>query len=95
MATAGRLMVEIGANIARLNSDMRRATGIIENTTRSMNRMFKAVAGAAAAAFSVSAIKSFGEQAVKNFAEIERSSFRLGKQIELIDRKSTRLNSSH
>ena len=52
--TAGSLMVDIGMNVARLQQDARRATSIIESSTRQMTSSLNTFKNMAVAALTFS-----------------------------------------
>lgn len=59
-ANVGSLLVEIGANVARLQSDMGRAHQVVANATRQMDRTFKALGVTVAGVFSIQTIQAAG-----------------------------------
>ena len=69
MATVGSLMVDIGANVARLQTDLNKGLGEINKFQNNATSIFKSAAGAMAGYFTfsgvVSAIQSVTEAAAK------------------------------
>ncbi len=59
-ANVGSLLIEIGANVARLQSDMGRAHQVVANATKQMDRTFKALGVTVAGVFSVQAFQAAG-----------------------------------
>lgn len=75
MATS--LIVEIGASVARMQSDMNRITRTVDSATKRMSNMFRGVGMALIAAFSVRAIQQFTVGAIRAFAEQEAAENKL------------------
>jgi len=80
MATS--LIVEVGANVARMQRDMNRISRHVETTTQKMTRLFKGVGVALGAAFTVRAITNFMKATIDLADETAKMSQRLGIAVE-------------
>ncbi len=58
MATAGKITINLEANVARLQADMQKASGVMTRAENTFKQAGKAIGSAFAAAFSVQAIAS-------------------------------------
>lgn len=75
-ATIGALMVDIGANVARLQHDMDRAKSTFSRSANQIKRTARVMAGVIGASFSVAKIISAGKdalQAADNYAKMSRA----------------------
>ncbi len=84
MATIGRLDVQIAANVASLQRDMRQATGTIQRSTQQMTRMIKGVAIAFAGMFSVRAIQGSIKEVMRMADETAKLSQSVGISVETL-----------
>lgn len=74
MASAGQLMVEIGANVARLRSDMAQASNIVRTTAGQMSTAMSAVSGVMAGALAGFSAVQFARDMAATGLEVNRLS---------------------
>lgn len=74
MATAGQLMVEIGANVARLRSDMAQATQMVRGTADQMRSAMSSVGAALASGFAGFQAVQFARDIATTGLEVNRLS---------------------
>lgn len=84
MATLASLMVQIGADTARLSTDMNKATSMIEGFSRKTQSALKGIAATAIAAFSFGAIVSGMKSAVEAMDKLNESSQKVGVSVETL-----------
>ena len=91
--TLGSLIVDIGADVARLRNDMNKAqqtvnssVGRIQATARSATRALSGVGGALVAAFSVRGLSRFVSETADALDEVGKLSQRLGITTEAVSR---------
>jgi lambda family phage tail tape measure protein len=98
MATIGSLMVDIGANVARLQTDMQRCTSVVSQASRQMQGSFAAVKATAETigtallgAFGIKAILDIGMRADKamdhmRYTFVENTDAMVSKAKEMSDK---------
>ncbi len=82
MAAIPGIMVDIGANVARMQQDMRRLTGTMESGFGQMASMARKVAGALGVAFGVREIVRFGQEALELGDQMAKLSQSTGVSVE-------------
>lgn len=68
----GTLMVEIGANVSRLQKDMGKANRILENNQRRMQQQFKSLKRAAVGVFSAREVAAFAREVFDATLRLQR-----------------------
>lgn len=85
MATVGKLLVELSADVARLQADMNRATSMVERGAASMSTaagMATAALGAIGVGVSVGALVSQFQTAVTALADLDDAAEKSGASVE-------------
>ena len=84
MATVPGIMVDIGANVARMQQDMRRLTSMMESGFGQIESMAKKVGGILAGAFSINALVDYAKQAIETGDRMAKMSQSAGVSVEAI-----------
>lgn len=84
MATVPGIMVDIGANVARMQQDMRRLTGTMESGFGQMRSIALRFAGVIAGAFSFRELIRFGDEALKTGDRLAKLSQSAGVSVETL-----------
>jgi hypothetical protein len=82
MAAIPGIMVDIGANVARMQADMRKLTGTMESGFGKIRSAAMSLAGAVAGAFAFREIIRFGEQALQTGDRLAKLSQSAGVSVE-------------
>ena len=82
MATIPGIMVDIGANVAKMQADMRRLTGTMESGFNQIGSMAKKVGALLAGAFSLHEMINLGKQALETGDRLNKMSQSVGISVE-------------
>ena len=77
MATVPGLMLDIGANVARMQGDMRALTQIVENSFGRMGQVVRTFSGLFAGALSLGALESMAKSSIQAYMEQEEAENKL------------------
>jgi hypothetical protein len=89
------IMVDIGANVAKMQSDMRRMTGIVNESFGQMHRMVERLGGTLAAALSVRVLVNFAKEALDTGDRMAKLSQSTGTSVEVLSSLNYAAKLSH
>lgn len=84
MATVPGIMIEMGANIARMQADMRSLTGVMNSGFSQIKTMAKTAGVAIASYFAVDKLIDLGKQALETGDRLNKLSQSTGVSVETL-----------